>query len=294
MSLLDQAKAAKEVVDQTEATQGFEFEVAPEGYTTARFVGYVELGKQPQRPYKGKDKPPASEVLLTFELNGKKHITEYEKDGEKKTRTNIVTERLRLSSNEKSGFYKLLNKMAAGRQDIKHMAEMLGEGFLIKIVHNVTEKDGNKKTWVNIKDADGYTVSAPETFDPVSETSTPIEVPAATVAPKLLLQAAPSKEQWESIFIDGTYTRKKGDVEEEVSKNWIQQTCMNATDFVGSALEAFLAGGDDITKELLEGPKETKTDLPETIEEDKSDNETEDKTSSAPAQDDVLSDLGLG
>lgn len=290
MSLLDQAKAAKEVSDQTEATKGFERTVAPEGWTTARFIGYVELGKQPQRPYKGQDKPPALEARLTFELNGKKHITEYEKDGETQRRTNTVDIKIKVSSNEKANFYKLLTKMIAGRQDIKHMAEMLGEGFLVKVTHNVTEKDGKKTTWVNLIDENGWNIGAPETFDPVSETSTPIEVPAATVAPRLLLWESPSVEQWESIFIDGTYTRKVDGVDTEVSKNFIQQTCLDATDFVGSPLEAFLVGGDDITKELAEGPKKepkTETNLPETIED--SVPEVEEK----PAQDDVLADLGL-
>lgn len=223
-------------------------------------------------------------------MNGKKHIAEYEKDGELKRRTNTVDIKIKVSSNEKAKFYKLLTKMIAGRQDIKHMAEMLGEGFLVKVTHNVTEKDGKKTTWVNLDDENGWNIGAPETFDPVSETSTPIEVPAATVAPRLLLWESPSIEQWESIFIDGTYTRKVDGVDTEVSKNFIQQTCLAAVDFVGSPLEAFLAGGDDITKELSEGPKEEpkeETKLPETIED--SSPEVEEK----PAQDDVLADLGL-
>jgi hypothetical protein len=39
----------------------------PGGYP-ARVVQIIDLGLQPQRPYQGKDKPPAHEIMLTYEL----------------------------------------------------------------------------------------------------------------------------------------------------------------------------------------------------------------------------------
>ena len=38
------------------------------GVYPARLVQLIDLGLQPQRPYLGKDKPPAQEIMLTYEL----------------------------------------------------------------------------------------------------------------------------------------------------------------------------------------------------------------------------------
>lgn len=38
------------------------------GTYPARLVQVIDLGLQPQRPYQGKDKPPAHEIMLTYEL----------------------------------------------------------------------------------------------------------------------------------------------------------------------------------------------------------------------------------
>lgn len=38
------------------------------GTYPARVVQIIDLGLQPQRPYQGKDKPPANEIMLTYEM----------------------------------------------------------------------------------------------------------------------------------------------------------------------------------------------------------------------------------
>jgi len=61
---------------------------------------------------------------------------------------------------------------------------------------------------------------------------------------KLLLWHAPTMEQWNSLFIDGSRTFKdeKG-VERTVSKNWLQEDIVqNALNYEGSALQALLGG----------------------------------------------------
>mgnify|MGYP003667424486 CR=1 FL=1 len=230
--------------DQSTASTGGNFErtVAPAGFTTARFVGYVEIGKQPQRAYEGQEKPDAPEVRLTFELNGPKQITEYEKDGETHKRSNLQREKITISQSDKSNFFKLFTKMAYGRSDIKHMAQMLGEGFLIKISHN-TSKDG-KKTYANMKSKEnGWEIGAPSTTDPVTNDVTMLNVPEATVALQCLLWDNPTQEMWDSIFIDGSY--EKDGV--SVSKNFIQNEALDASNFGGSALEALIGGMEDLT-----------------------------------------------
>lgn len=258
MSLLAQAKQVAKTEDQTEVQKGFDYKPTPAGFSPARFIGYVELGKQKQRAYQGKEKPDALEARLTFELNGPAHINEYEKDGVKQSYTNTINVTLPVSSNEKSNYYKLLSKMIAGRQNIKHMAEMLEEPFLVKVVHNVVEKDGKKTTYANIKDGDGWHIGAPFKTDVLTNETTPIEVPAQTHPTQFLSWSSPSKEQWDSIFIDGSYTKGEGDDAVEVSKNFIQDKCYQATDYNGSALSELLGGAGDIGAEMakeVEAPK---------------------------------------
>lgn len=45
------------------------------GNYPGRLVQLIDLGLQPQRPFKGKDKPPAQEIMLTYEL-----VDEFMKD----------------------------------------------------------------------------------------------------------------------------------------------------------------------------------------------------------------------
>ena len=276
-ALLNQAAAAAEHQDQTEAPASFEYETPPAGYTTARFVGYVEVGKQKQRAFEGVEKPDAATVRLTFELNGPKHINEYEHDGEKKVRYNVIRTSVTLSTHEKAGFAKLFKKMKAGREDIKHMAQMLGEGFLIMVTHSKS-KDG-KKTYANIKDDGVWGVGAPCTTDPITNETTILKVPEATQPIQFLLWASPTKEQWDSVFIDGSYEKEVDGVTQTISKNFIQNQCLEASNFVGSPLEAMLADiGNGIIDEVAAPPAEKKP-AP--------------KAEPAPVADDPLAALGL-
>ena len=242
-------QAASNTADQSKGTDGPSFEVAPAGLTTARFIGYVETGNHPQE-FEGKPKAPAREATLFFELNGKNHRREVEKDGVMQTFTNRASVTLTVSTNTKSGFYKLFQAMRNERENIKNMAQMLGEAFLVTVVHGKS-KDG-KKTYVNLRNETGWTIKpavyAPDPLDVAK--LLPLPVPEATQPYMLLLWDMPTKEQWDSIFIDGVRKVKRGDEEVEVSKNWLQETCMAAVNFSGSPLEAMLMGMGDMWKEL--------------------------------------------
>jgi len=284
MSLLNQAAAAAEITDQTQAPASYEYEVPPAGFTTARFIGYVEVGKQPQRAYEGVEKPDAATVRLTFELNGPKHVTEYEHDGEKKTRTNIIRQTLTISTHEKANFAKLLKKMSGGRDDVKHMAQMLGEGFLIQITHSKS-KDG-KTTYANMKQDGAWNIGAPSVTDPVTNEVRVLTVPEATQPIQLLLWDNPSEEQWNSIFIDGEYEKEIDGKKVVVSKNFIQEQAQTASNFEGSALETLLSGIGDVVADIAEVPEEK----PAPKKAKKAAKKAEPE---APAETDPLADLGL-
>lgn len=242
-ALLDEAKSSTS--DHTKAPPSLEFEIPPAGPTPMRFIGYVETGKRP-REYKGKEKTPALGCLLIFELNGKKHVREH--DGQKIS--NVIFVRSTVQLGDKASFGKLFRAMRDGRAEITNMAQMLGEGFLGTVVHNETGEGDNKKTYANLRDAEGvWKIGPPRFVDPLDpDNVTNIPVPEITQPIRLLLWDNPSKNQWDSIFIDGTRTVKdeKGQ-EKEVSKNWIQEDILaHALDIEESALKDILAGLGDL------------------------------------------------
>ena len=155
--LQDLIAKAVEVEDQTETqtTGDFSYDPPAAGRTTARFIEYIELGTQKQKPYMGKPKQSKEKVRITFELLGKKNIKEIEVNGEKRQIADKISVTVPKSLHEKANFKKLFEKMRYGRDDIKHMAQMLSEGFLVTITHNVVKKDKTEVTYANLTDADG-------------------------------------------------------------------------------------------------------------------------------------------
>lgn len=306
MDLLKQAKdAAAKLADQTEDKSGnFEYTPPAAGPCVARFISYIEIGKQPQRAYQGKEKPPALEAIVEFELLGKKHAKEIEFEDEtgatvKKTIYPVIRERIAVKSGAKAAFFKLLKAMDYGRGNT-HMAFMLGEAFKLNIVHNEVEKDGQKKVYANIKDDGVWQVSAPliqkfdeETGDPIGDPQ-PIKAPEATLPIRLMLWDAPTIEMWNSIYIPGTYTKKdaKGN-ETEVSKNWLQQAAQKAVNWEGSALQMLIATVEgDLPSTAPEMP-EDEQEAPSSDEDSLIEDEAPDAAPTASEDDDPLADLGL-
>lgn len=308
-SLIEQARAAAaKLADQAEYKGGnFEYEPPAAGPCLARFVSYVEIGNHPQRAYQGKAKPPAPEAIIQFELLGKKHAKEVETQDEsgktvKRTVYPIITERVAIKSGPRAGFYKLLSAMDYGRGNT-HMAFMLGEAFILTIVHNEVEKDGKKRIYANIRDDSGnWKVGAPVRVNEEGETE-PLKAPSATVSERLLLWDAPSIEQWNSIHIPGTYTRKEGDKEIEVSRNWLQNAAKSALNWEGSPTQNLvLASIDGDLPEVSTDPDEDEPDLDDLAgaqggsspSGSKDTGKAEKPATEAPsASDDPLADLGL-
>ncbi len=241
---------AKKTENHSEAQAGgSDRPVAVAGTTLARFTAYVEMGVQKQRPYLGQEKPPKEEINLTFELLGKKNIREIEIDGESKTVADQIYITLPKSFHEKANFYKLFQKMRYGRKDITHMAQMLGEPFVVKVVHNhKKDEEGNiTKTYANIRDGDGsYLVNPPRKEDPETGESVLVKVREPLSEIKGFLFEYPAQEAWDSLFIDGEFetSDNKGGVKTH-SRNWMQEKIMNAENFAGSSLEGMLMDAEE-------------------------------------------------
>lgn len=267
-SLAELAALAAQQEDQSEtkASVEFEREVPPAGPTFGRLVEYIELGKREQKPYQGKAKPDAEMVRLVIELlHPKKNIVEYEVEGEKKKRGMLVSFTIKKSFSDKAQFKKLFNAMVYGRDGIKHMAQMLGEPFLITVHHNEVEKDGKKITYVNLQKDGVWSIGAPQSFDPVTGDTTDLRphIPANFAPLRLFLWDNPTKGTWDSLYIPGTKTVKddKG-VESEVSKNWLQEYIMSAKNYPGSALEIMLGGLNDLPASAKQEEKPAEQEKP--------------------------------
>lgn len=237
------AKAVAAGADQTKAVQGGGGDYAPPaaGPGLARFVGYIEVGKQ-KGTFKGQ--PTIKEkVKLVFELVGKRHPPTEGANGEKIPQRITVTESYSL--NEKANFFKLFQRMNY-KQDAQHIVQLLGAGFKVEVIHDTwTDRQGKERKDAVLKNASGYTIAPPRKEDEDSETGwVDIAVPAALSAPKCFLWEHADMEQWVSLYIDGEYPERRDDkgvvVTPAKSKNVFQNTIMAATNFVGSPMHTLL------------------------------------------------------
>ncbi len=243
------AAAAKLAPNMNEAQGGGDFqrELPAEGLCRLRLTGYIELG-QHEQDFKG-EKKLKDRVALTFELSGPRH--QPMKIGEVEVpHTITITEALSL--NEKANFFKLFKRLNH-TGEFTHFAQLLNGEFIGNIHHNVVGEGDNKKTYANLRGADGYTIRPPFTVNVDAETGeeTQIRLKAdpAKAPLKCFLWNFPSKEMWDSLFIDGKWDDQKDKdgkvIKEGTSKNYWQNRIKAAKNFKGSPMaEILFAGGE--------------------------------------------------
>ncbi|MEW6229727.1 hypothetical protein [Paraburkholderia ferrariae] len=205
--------------------QGGGHEVPADGIARARFVGYYEVGKH-EEEFQGQKKV-RDKVGLVFELSGPNHPPR-DANGEKEPQRIAAWENLVL--NEKAHFYKLFRQMNYSGK-AKHMAELLGEPYLVEIFHSKS-KDG-KRTYANLRGPNGYNVKGTTVQDPVSGKQFDVPVPPSSTDLKVFLWEFADREAWDSIYIPGEYPEQKDARTGEVivpakSKNVLQEKIMAA------------------------------------------------------------------
>lgn len=216
-------QAAETGVDMNEVQKGGGGRLLPEGWAFARFVEYVEFGNQPQE-FNGKAKDPAPEAQIGFALYDTADRKYSNDDGSPYI---IRPYSFALHRNEKARAHKLFIAMNWKKQ-AKNFPQMLGEAFLVYIGHE--DKSKTDKTKVSRIDLD-------KIFPALDQmTSQPLPVPEAREEDiALFLWDYPTKESWDAMFREGTFDDGK-------SKNILQEKCMCATNFEGSALQQLLMG----------------------------------------------------
>lgn len=231
---IDAAKSKGPDMTQAQGGGG-DFELPVEGFVRLRFVGYIETGKK-ETTWQGKKKVNDSADLV-FELSGPKHQPR-DVDGTKYPQR--VTERAKISFNEKSNFFKLFQAMN-WEGKATHIAELLGQAYVGRIEHNKKTIDGKEFTFVNLRDIRKPFATNPETGDEYK-----LEVDAPLTELKLFLWDFATPEMWDALYIEGEYEEKKDDkgnvIRPARSKNVIQEKIMKALNFKASPIYDYAVG----------------------------------------------------
>lgn len=247
------ALAAEEEDFTVESTGGdFERSIPEAGPCLVRFREYIETGFHPTASKQYPDKKPQLMARWVFELVSKKHAIEVkDKDDNISSFNPALAINTKVSKSGKGNHMKLF-KILNYAGTAKVPAQLLGKGYMAEIVHNKSE-DG-KTVYANLNKGisyGDYTFAPARKVDALEGTTEEIAVPEMQGDMKLFLWNMPTKETWDSLFIDGTREEKVNGEVMQVSKNWIQNKCMEALDFPSSKLF-----------ELLEGEGNTLDDLP--------------------------------
>jgi hypothetical protein len=234
MSKLAQMQAAiaemsETANDMTEVQKGGgAARLLPEGYAYGRMIECIELGNQPQQ-FEGKAKDPKAEMQIAFALWGEARDaagnsigTYHNEDG---TPYVLRPYSFAIDRNDKARAYLLFKSMNWKGQH-KNFGQMLGEAFLVKIVH--VPKSKKDPTIVSRIDLTGFLPPV----DPVQRMPYPIP-DAPEDMYKWFFWDKPTVETWNSLFIEGN-------LDDGRSKNFVQEKIAGATNFAGSPLEAML------------------------------------------------------
>lgn len=237
MSTLDQikalaAQAAESAEDMNVAVKGGGGELLPAGAYLARLVEYIEFGKQPQE-FNGQPKDPAMEFRLGFEIqttNGPVLFRTFD---------------FSYSRNPKARAFLLFSKLNY-KGLAKQFYQLIDSTYLINIV--VKKSKSSQKEY---NELDVATVAPP--IEPLSKQ--PYPVPEYAGKYLMFLWEHPTIEAWDALHIEGA--RDDG-----TSKNFLQDKCLSAVDFPGSALEGLLLGSGKAFTRPAAAPASTAAALP--------------------------------
>ena len=219
---------------------GFKKPVPVKGPTLGRIREYVELGQfAPDERGQALGYSAAYKGYLIVELLHKKH--QYEMGG--KTVPHEVkvffNKGVKATSNYKK-LFKMINVATGGTA--KTFVDLLNKPFKAKIVHNVVGTGETAKTYANLENYD-----APERENDEGD-MVPVIVPELSKPIRLFLWENATvddqmvKDMWESIFIDGSYTKNAGkDNETQETLNFDQARIMTNLKWEGSRTQELVA-----------------------------------------------------
>jgi hypothetical protein len=279
LNLSDIQKVANSeaMADHTAVVTGggnFQRKLLPIGRHGIRLATYIELGVQDGGTYEGVAKGDEDQVRMDFEFLSQRVIETKEDGTQYAPRKSAIR---KLSMHQKAGFYKLFMKMRDGDSNITHMSQMVankawmidvnwstkddnGERIVIKKADAkkyedrlaAAKTDAEKKQFAIYDNVDWNSIGAPmiPVFDPETGEDTgetkAVKIVELIGGLRFFLWDDAQPAFWDSLHIEGTYTKGTGDKEVTVSKNFIQETILGAKNFAGSSLEAMLGGVNDL------------------------------------------------
>ena len=216
----------------------------PAGLHRARFISYVEVGKQ-STTFQGAPKVE-DQVILAFEFSGPRVEAAAKEAGVDYKPVVIELRPMNKSLNDKAKFYKAFQRL---NHDGKatHMAQLLGNGYLIGVTHRAyKDRSGKDRIAVDLnKKGEPLDIRPPRVEDVDTGEFKAVSIDSATNELSCFLWANPDLEQWGSIFRDGEWPERKdeqGNVTAPAkSKNVLQALVKSAKNFKGSPAHSLLA-----------------------------------------------------
>lgn len=212
---------------KTESKSNVTQEVLPVGSYPVRLVQLIDLGIQPQRPFKGEEKPPVHMISLTYEFSDEFLVDENGEDIEDKPRWLSETIPFYDLSKDKAKSTQRYNAMDPDNNFEGDFSLLLGSPCLLNLVHNKQASTG-------------------KIFENVASTSSmrkkdANKLPSLVNEPKLFLFEEPDLEVFLSL------------------PEWLQEKIKGNLNFEGSVLESMLNGGKPVkkTKPPVEQEEET-------------------------------------
>lgn len=237
--VVDAAVSAPGAMDASkeDKKKGFDRKPARAGVALFRLRSYIETGRHTVKNGQGKGKIQLW-ADLEFELVHPDHLIGPD---DNKFPDTIRVRDLNISMNPKASYFQLFKAMNYNG-DKTSFAQMLGDGFLGRVVHNKVDD----KVYVNMREDGKWLIGAPSyVADPINapDTVTQVPVPELHGDVQLFLWEAPGidapmvQRMWDSIEISG----EKSDGTEK--KNWIQDKIRDNLDWDGSFTQQVVDGG---------------------------------------------------
>lgn len=181
------------------------------GTYPARICQIIDLGLQPQRPWQGQPKPPAHEIMLSYELTDEFMKDEDGEDIEDKPRWISETMPLRHIDSELAKSTKRYKALDPNMEFDGDFSQLLGAPGNVLITTYVSKKDGFERNGV-----DNLTAMRPRDAAKTPELQNP---------PKIFTLEDPDMEVFGSL------------------PEWLQEKIKSNLEYPGSVLEGELEGG---------------------------------------------------